>query len=968
MRQVFEKERFITGRFSPVLVMCAFMAVFAVMSGCLFNSSRQDRVEAFVPETGDLLPDPALKTGELENGFKYVLMKNNRPEDRVDMHLVVEAGSFHETDEQQGLAHYLEHMLFNGTTHYPPGELVKYFQSIGMGFGNDVNAHTGFYRTVYDLHLPSGDVDHLRQGLLVMTDYAEGALLLESEVDKERGIILAEKRTRDSVSYRTFKATLDFELEGSRLIRRYPIGIEAVLDVAGSDRLKSYYDTWYRPERMTLVVVGEFDPETAVEEIAGAFADMRPRGGSRPVPDVGHTDHDGVSFLYHHEAEAGSTEVTLETLIQAPQPPDSAEAKKERFLRNMAYRIVNYRLDELKEKPDPPFTSASASAGGALKYYSYASIYANTVPEKWEQALAAVEKVLRSVRTYGFTRSEVERAKREVLAEMDRAVLQADTRQSSKLASRIMMNLALDQVFQSPQQERALLAPVARSLTPELLLKVFEKTWAPEARLVLVTGNVRIEGPGQPEDTIRSVWQKSRKAIVRKPDEKETRQFPYLPDPQKKGRVVREIEDPDIGVTRIDFENDVRLNFKKTDFKANQVVAELRFGYGESTEPADQPALCELGAQTLNESGFGQMKKEDLRLALAGKKAGVSFSVDQDRFLLTGSCASDEVRLLFQLFYTFYNDWTCREDAYRLSLERFRQDYEEKTHTISGAMLLEGDRFLAGGDSRFGWPADYGAFEKVSLDEIRDWIKTALRQSKPEISIVGDFDPRQVKDAAALYFGGMDMAVNQGRSETSRPAPFVPAGETKELTVPTEIAKAYVEVAWPTDDFWDIRRTRRLMMLSRIFSDRMRVIIREDAGQSYSQYAYHDASLAYPGYGVFHAAAQIKPGEDRSVIAAIRSIAEDVRQNGLTKDEMARAREPVLTGIQELVKTNNYWLGSVLSGCRAHPERLDWCRNFLSDYQAITTDEMIQLAQKYLDVSQSATIIVKPRAANGNNP
>jgi zinc protease len=967
MKSFFDKKRRIARLGWPVFLLCVWMAVYALVPGCLSNISHNKQTPAYTPETGALLPDPAVIKGELDNGFRYVLMKNKRPEDRVDMHLVVEAGSLDETDDQQGLAHYLEHMLFNGTTHFPPGELIKYFQSIGMGFGNDVNAHTGFFRTVYDLHLPSGDADHLREGLLVMTDYAAGALLLESEVDRERGIILAEKRTRDSVSYRTFKATLDFELAGSRFIRRYPIGKAAVLETAGAGRLRSFYDTWYRPERMTLVVVGDFDPETAAGEITEAFSGLTPRAPQQPVPDIGHTSHDGVNVLYHYEDEAGSTDVTLETLVQEQPPPDSVEAKKERFIRNMAYRIVNYRLDELEERPDPPFTSAEASAGDALKYYSYAAISATAAPEKWEQALSAVENVLRSVLEYGFTRSEVERAQREVLAEMDRAVLQSSTRQSNRLASEIMMDMSLDRVFQSPEQERILLAPVAESLTPDMLHQAFKATWAPESRLILVTGNARIGGNGDAEAVIRSAWRRSRDKAVLKPDEKKIQRFPYLPDPAKKGRVAREMTDKDIGVTRIDFENSVRLNLKKTDFKANQVVAELRFGKGESTEPAAEPALCELGEEALNESGFGGMKKEDLRLALAGKKAGFSFSVDPDRFRLTGTCASDEIPLLFQLFYTFYQDWACRDDAYRLSLERFRQGYEEKTHTIEGAMVLKGNRFLAGGDSRFGWPPDFEAFEEVGPDRIRDWIKNALRQSWPEISIVGDFDPRQVIDAAALYFGSMDIPVTPDPEDASRPGPFVPSGELKVLNVPTEIDKAYVEVAWPTADFWNVGRTRRLLLLARVFSDRMRLVIREEAGQTYSQYAYHAASLVYPGYGVFHAAAEIKPEDADTVISAIKAIAVDIMENGVTEEELARAREPILTGIGELVKTNDYWLRSVLSGCRAHPERLEWSRNLLSDYQAMTAGELTQLARQYLDVSRCAVVIVKPDSATGNN-
>jgi len=960
MKRWLNVKRLLAGCVVPAFLLCLWGAGYVIVPGCFFNLHRAESTAAVDRQTGALTPDPALITGTLDNGFRYAVMKNDRPARRVHMHLVVEAGSIHETDDQQGLAHYLEHMLFNGTSHFPPGELVKYFQSIGMGFGNDVNAHTGFFRTVYDLHLPSGDRKELRDGLLVMADYAEGALILESEVDKERGVILSEKRSRDSAPYRTYKAALNFELPGSRIIQRYPIGIEEVIQATGRDRLKSFYDTWYRPERMTLVMAGDFDPATAITEITEIFSGIQARGPERSDPDIGLTVHEGIRAFYHHEKEAGGTEVTLETLRQVPPPPDSAEEKKNRFVRNMAYRIVNYRLDELEQSFDPPFTSAYASAGRALEYYSYAAVFAETVPEKWESSLTALENVLRAALTYGFTQSEVERVKKEALAEMDRAVMQAPTRESSNLAGQIIMSLTQDRVFQSPEQNRNLLAPVAESFTPVMLHQAFKKTWESEPRLILVTGNAEIDGAGGPEEKIFSVWQKSREASVRKPEEKGTRGFPYLPDPEGESGVLRKTTDADIGVSRIDFENGVRLNMKKTDFKANQVAAVIRFGRGESTEPEHQPALCELGAEAVNESGFGGMKKEDLRLALAGKKANAVFSVGQDRFQLSGGCASDEIILLFQLVYAFYNDFTCREEAYLLSLDRFRQRYDEKKHTISGAMALEGDRFLAGGDSRFGWPSAFSAFESLKPDDIRSWVKNALRQSLPEISVVGDFSPREVADAAARYFGTLQMHVAEKPERSSRRTPFVPEGESKILEVPTEIHKAYVEVAWPTDDFWDIRRTRRLMLLARIFTDRMRLAIREDAGQSYSQYAYNEASLAYPGYGVFHAAAEINPEEAGKVTSAIMTIAADIIEHGVTEEELERAREPVLTGIKEMVETNGYWLSSVLSGCRDHPERLEWSRTLLDDYRSMTADDMTRLARQYLGASRCATLIIRP--------
>ncbi|OQY56441.1 MAG: hypothetical protein B6245_18350, partial [Desulfobacteraceae bacterium 4572_88] len=250
-------------------------------------------------EKSDLSPAPELVFGKLPNGFRYVLMENHEPRDRVSLHLNVQAGSLHEKDEQRGLAHYLEHMLFNGSEHFAPGELVKYFQSIGMAFGADANAHTGYDETVYDVLLPTGDKESLEKGLLAIQDYARGALLLESEIERERGIILAEKRTRDSAGYRTHVASMNFLFSGTLLPQRMPIGTEAVIKGANHSLLKDYYDAWYRPENMILVMVGDFKTTLAESLIKSRFTALEPGVPPRTCPDLGKVRHKGTKTFYH---------------------------------------------------------------------------------------------------------------------------------------------------------------------------------------------------------------------------------------------------------------------------------------------------------------------------------------------------------------------------------------------------------------------------------------------------------------------------------------------------------------------------------------------------------------------------------------------------------------------------------------------------------------------------------------------
>ncbi len=297
-------------RILPAMV-CLF--VMLVTNACA--SAPESKVKPLFPhEHSDLAPDPAVSFGRLANGFRYVLLENAKPEDRVSLHLVVNVGAIHESDDERGLAHFLEHMLFNGSTHFAPGELVKYFQKIGMQFGPDANASTGFFRTVYDINLPKGNHESVDEALVVMSDYAEGALLLPEEIEREREVILAEKRTRDSADYRTYVASIQFELAGTRFPERLPIGTEEVIRGADRDKFKAFYDAWYRPDNMILVMVGDFDRSVAETLIKERFSGMRPRRDLPPVHYNGVLRQDTPVVFYHYEPEVGSTTLTLQAL------------------------------------------------------------------------------------------------------------------------------------------------------------------------------------------------------------------------------------------------------------------------------------------------------------------------------------------------------------------------------------------------------------------------------------------------------------------------------------------------------------------------------------------------------------------------------------------------------------------------------------------------------------------------------
>ncbi|MEE4355348.1 MAG: insulinase family protein [Desulfococcaceae bacterium] len=910
-------------------------------------------------EKSELAPDPALIFGKLDNGLRYVLMPNSTPKDRVSMHLHVQAGSVHEREDQQGLAHFLEHMLFNGSEHFRPGELVKYFQSIGMDFGPDANASTGFFRTVYDILLPKGDAQSIKDGLLVLHDYADSALLLESETDRERRVILSEMRARDSADFRTFVKTIAYELPGTLISQRIPIGKEEIIKKAGRKDLKDFYDTWYRPERIVLLMVGDFQEETAHGLIREQFSSLSPRAPPAAEPDPGSFEHRGVSSFYHHEPEKGNTEITIQVIERIEPEHDSPALQKKYLLRNAADRIVQNRLERLTRKADSPFTDASVSSGIYLQYYEYGFISADCSPEKWESCLRILEQTLRKALTYGFTEAEAERVKKDLLAETERAVKNAGTRESKSLARNIMSHLDADRVFRSPAQEKALYAPFIESLTAEEISRGFRETWHPDHRMILLTGNAELKSLEMAaEEMILSVYEESAATAVSAPEKQEKTVFPYLPDPAGKGKIVSRKEIADLGIIQIDFENGFRLNLKPTDFSDNEVLARLTFGPGQSAEPADKSGLGVLSQMLVNESGTGTLNPDALEQALAGKNTRVRFRIAENYFALESRSVPGESELLFQLLYAYLKDPGFREDAYALSMERFAQQYEELSKTIDGAMPLSGSRFLAGGDSRFGLPS-YAEFRKLRLEDVKEWVGSALEVLPRELSLAGDFDPDTVIPLTARYFGSLPQTIRENNTER-KDLPVFPAGKSLEIPVESSIPKGMVRIAWPTDDIWNISRTRRISILSRVYSDRLREVIREKLGATYSPYAYNDPGRAYAGYGVFHSVIIVNPADAEKVVREIREIVSRMLAEGISEAELSRAVEPTLTGIKDMRRENNYWLNTVLTDSVRHPEQIEWSRSIADDYASIRVEDVMEVAKQYLDNEKAAVIIARP--------
>ncbi|HWA08801.1 MAG TPA: insulinase family protein [Opitutaceae bacterium] len=914
-------------------------------------------VMPFAQASSDLKPDPAARFGTLPNGFRYVIRPNREPKNRASLRLLVQAGSLFENENQRGLAHFLEHMAFNGSTHYAPDTLVEFFQRMGMNFGGDTNAYTSFDRTVYMLELPDTKDGTVAEGLKVFGDYAGGLLLLDKEIDKERGVILSEKRTRDSVDYRTYEAEYNFVLGSTLFPHRMPIGLQDIIEKSDRAPFLDFYNTWYRPERMTVVVVGDIDPAKVEPLIAAAFSGVTDRAPARPLPDLGKVALPvGLRVNFHPEAEASATEVSITSVTPYAHEVDNAASRLKYLPRELAVDMLNRRFSILAKKENAPFTRGQTDVGEEYDFYRQASVDLTCKPEQWQAALAVADQELRRALQYGFQPAELKEAVANYSNGLEQAAKTAATRRSGDIANEILGAVAEDNVFTTPESDLALFAPALAKVTPEDCAAALRDTWSAPFRYLLVSGNAVI--PGDAVAAITSSYNTAHAVPVAPPDKMADATWAYT-DFGPAGAVTKREHVDDLDVTLVTFANGVRLNLKKTDFEDNRIRVNVRVGTGSLTEPKDKPGLAFFASNTFSAGGLGKHSTDDLQTLLAGKTVGFGFRVGTDALSVGATTNRDDLLLQLQLITAYLTDPGYRPESLRLAQKGLDQLYTGLAHTTNGPLQLEVARLLASGDPRFGLPTKEVALSRT-LDEVKTWMGPQLATGALEIALVGDLDIDTTIADVARTLGALPTRGPRPALTAERQVKFPDKPFAKEYTVPTEIPKGVIVIYWPTTDANEIHRTRRLTLLGEVFSDRLRVKVREELGGAYSPGAGSQPSDTYTNYGFMIANVTVDPAKAGEISDVVVAIANDLYRNGVTDDEVQRAKQPILTSLRETARTNAYWIGSVLARAQEKPEVLDWSRSRASDFESITKADLDALAKTYMAPDRAFRVIVLP--------
>ncbi|HLO20096.1 MAG TPA: insulinase family protein, partial [Sphingomicrobium sp.] len=579
----------------------------------------------------DVTPDPSIRYGTLPNGMKYAIMHNATPKGTASVRLQFSFGSIGEAENERGLAHFIEHMAFNGTTHVPEGDMVKILERQGLAFGPDTNAVTDFDTTTYMLDLPKSDDDLIDTAMFLFREVASEIKFDPAAVDRERGVILGEERARDNFQLHQLVDMIGFQAPETPYPNRLPIGVDAVLKIAKADTIKDLYHRYYRPENATLVFVGDADPATVEGKIKKAFVDWKDVGpAGAPLPR-GKVDLARPAAFDTFVDPAVATTVNYTVARPWNDPADTMAERHHDIAEALALAMFNRRLQKLVNQPGSPLLGGAMDTDEERDAALTTAVTLAAKDGAWKDALSVAEQEVRRAVEHGFTPTELKTQITDMSGALHAAAEQEDTRTNQSLANAVLGVVGRDKFVTTPKFRATDFDSAAKTITPAEVNAVFRELWTGSPPLVHVSAKQDI-----PKQQLADAFKASRAVSVAAPKESAAQVFAY-DSFGKAGTVATDKRIDDLGVRTIRFANNVRLNIKKTDFEAGKVRFMVRLGDGMLDLPKDEPGLAPMLTITSATAGLKKHSFEELKDLLAGKVITVGSKVEDDAFVASGA-------------------------------------------------------------------------------------------------------------------------------------------------------------------------------------------------------------------------------------------------------------------------------------------------------------------------------------------
>ena len=906
--------------------------------------------------------DPDVRIGKLDNGLTYYIRHNNWPENRAEFYIAQKVGSIQENDDQRGLAHFLEHMAFNGSKHFKGNELIRWCESVGINFGGDLNAYTSIDETVYNIsNVPTTREGIVDSCLLILYDRADGLLLEQEEIEKERGVIHEEWRLRTSPMMRMLERDLPKLYPGSKYGHRMPIGLMEIIDNFERPFLQSYYEKWYRPDNQGIIVVGDVDVDQIEKKIKDMFSPIvlpenRTLVTKEPVPDNAE-----AIYVIDKDKEQRTNEVMI--MMKHEVFPDSLKGTitymLSDYLKDACILMLNDRLKEYAEKPESPFLSARAADGRYILSSTKDAFEIDLSPKdgQIEAAVTAALTEARRAAEFGFTATEYNRFKQNYTSQLEKQYSNKDKRYNSQFVNQCVQNFlnntpmpSIDYTYTTMKQIIPVLPLEAiNALMKELIL-------TNDSNLVVFSMNTEKEGSAYPtEESMKKAIADARSAQIEAYVDN-VKDEPLMTTMPKKGSIKKETKNDQFGYTELTLSNGAKVILKQTDFKKDQVLLRGE-GFGGSALYGEKDfANIKMFDDVIEASGLGNFSHTELEKALAGKIASASISLGTNRQNVSGSSTPKDIETMLQLVYLYFTNIAKDQKSYdnlmqttEVSLKnRLLQPEAVLQDSLTATLTCNNPR------NKVLTTAD---LTKVNYDRILEMAKEQTANAAAfTFTIIGNYDESTIRPLIETYLASLPAKKKVVKSpKVSTLFKGVAINNFKQKA---ETPKAFAVMQWYSEDIpMTAENDIKIDMAGQILSMEYLKKIREDASAAYTVQA-----MAGVERNDFETIAQILavcPMKPEKADTAIMILRDEVTAMAKTCDaeKLQKVKEYMLKSHGDQVKQNSYWL-SIINGWRKYG--IDFHSNFEKLVNAQTPESISAFVKEVLKSGNRAEVIMLP--------
>ena len=913
-------------------------------------ANAQDDLKTVLPV------DPKIRTGVLSNGLKYYVRYNKKPEKRAEFRLAVNAGSTAENDDQQGLAHLTEHMAFNGTKNFKKSEIVDYLESVGTRFGADLNAYTSFDETVYMIQLPTDSESIVTKGFQILDDWARNLSHDSIEVEKERGVVVEEWRLGQGADERMRRKYWPVLFKDSRYAERLPIGKKEIIEGSTQSTLKQFYYDWYRPDLMSVIAVGDFDVDKIEKLIKEKFAAIPSKKNARPIMVWNVPDTKELMIATATDKEARFA--TVELIYKHPKEEEKTVGD---YRKNIVEEIYNgmlgARMSELQRQAEPPFMAAFSSYGRMVRTIDAFTSQAICKEDGIEKALTTLVTENERVRRFGFTSTELDRQKTEVLRRMEKAFNERDKTESRRLAGEYVRNFLDGEAIPGIEFEYNLYKKYVAGIKLEEV-NALSNGWITDG----TNADVIITAPDKPtlkmptDDRIREIVKSARTMELKQYEDKVLNK-PLLEMKPVPGRVDVTNELKDFGITEWRLSNGARVILKPTDFKNDEILfAASSFG-GTSLYP-DENYLSALNcANIIDESGLGEFGPNELDKLLSGKIANVSPTVSDIQQGLNGSCAPQDLETMMQMIYQYFKAPRKDETAFKSYTEKLKGFLQNKNSdpnsifrdSISYAMSQYNYRFR---------PMTVEMLNEIKLDRSFEIYKERFSDaSRFSFFFVGNFKVSEIKPLVEQYIGALP-SIKRTESWMDRNI-TPPKGKVEKIVKKGIEPKSSVSMRFNMPFVYNRNNRNQLNVLIKLTSIKLRESLREDKSGVYGVSCQANPRH-FPKQSLeITISFSCAPQNVDSLIAAALTVINNIKRDGCNDKDLIKIKELSLREREVGLKDNQFWLASLNANYMNEENILDLLE-FNNYINSLKSDDFKRYANEYLKTENFAKFVLMP--------